>query len=296
MRRKMIMKKYLSLLFYGLTITYGLKCQGQEVLFSTLDAVRKPAPLDPNLSSITNTGELIIMDDFKLSKKSQITQFTFIGQLGKPTPENIALIKGVRLYILRAFTTSQPLSEATSLNYFELIREYTPGLKITQQGDQVTIGIDIKSLGFDMILEAGTYGIAFAPIIATEEMPPDKVWYWYQGTDYGAEAVIWDNGGWSSTSFGSVAFSIEGKEVTLGISKSDIQTVTAKVSPNPSYDVFKISTPKEIVSVVVYNGNGQLVLQNKSKTIDLSAFPKGIYWITVICNDGGQLREKLIKT
>ncbi len=293
MRRVMIIKGYLVLLCCCLQVICGY---GQEVLFSTLDAVRKPVPLEPNLSTITNTRELIIMDDFKLSKKSQITQFTFIGQLGKPTPENIALIKGVRLYILRGFTTNHPLSEATSLSYFELIREYTPGLKITQQGDQITIGVDIKSLGFDMILEAGTYGIAFAPIIATEEMPPDKVWYWYQGTDYGAEAVVW-NGSWSAPGSGSVAFSIEGKKVKKTLHTQEIApAVVAKVCPNPSYDVFKISTPKEIVSVVVYNGNGQLVLQNKSETIDLSAFPKGIYWITVICNDGGQLREKLIKT
>ncbi|WP_347068654.1 T9SS type A sorting domain-containing protein [Flavobacterium sp. WV_118_3] len=292
MRRVMRMKGYLVLLCCCLQVIFGY---GQEVLFSTMDEVRKPVPREPNVSSVTNTRELIIMDDFKLSKKSQITQFNFVGQLGKATPENIALIKGVRLYILRAFTTGQPLSEASSLNYFELIREYAPGLKIIQQGDQVIISIDIKSLGFDMILEAGTYGIAFAPIIATEEMSPDKVWSWFPGTDFGNEAVVWDNGGWSSTGSGSVAFSIEGKKVTLGISKSDIQTVTAKVYPNPSYDVFKISTPKEIVSVVVYNGNGQLVLQSRSETVDLSASPKGIYFLTMTCNDGTQVREKLIK-
>jgi len=295
MRRKMEMEKCLSLLFYGVTVLCGLQSQGQEVLFSTLDGAKKPVPLDINLSSITNTRELIIMDDFKLLKKSRITGFTFIGQLGKSTPENIKLIKGVRLYIFRGFKTSQPLSDETSLNYFELIREYSSGLKITQQGEQVNISIDIKSLGFSMMLDAGTYGIAFAPIIAVDDIPSDKVWYWYQGTETGKGIAIWEGNSWLLSGSRSVAFSIEGKQLVLDTPESTY-AVEVKVYPNPSANgIFTITSPKEIATVLVYDLSGKRVVQDSSEVIDLSAFPKGVYWAAVTCNDGTCFYKKLIK-
>ncbi len=293
MRREMIIKKGLLLLCWGVSMMYAY---GQEVLFSTLNDARRPIPLAPNLSTISNTREFIIMDDFELLKKSQITRFNFVGQLGRTTPENLKFIKGVRLFIRRGFNTLEPLSETSCLSYFNLLQEYYSGLEITQKEDSVSISVDLKPLGVDLILEAGTYGIAFAPIIDVDDMPSDKAWYWFQGADSGADTVLWEGTGWVLLGPGSVAFSIEGKKVTLGMPESDTQTLTTTVCPNPSHNIFKINTPKTIASIVVYNGNGQLILQHTSETVDLSAAPRGVYWLTVTHNDGTQVRKKLIKT
>lgn len=294
MKREMIMKKYLLLLCCCLPIICG---HGQEVLFSTLNEVKKPVPLENNLSTITNDRNLVVMDDFKLLKRSQITGFNFVGQLGKVTPENIALITGVRLFILRNFNMNQPLSEDSCLNYFDLGRDYYSGLKITQQDNKINISVDLKPLGVDLIFEAGTYGIAFAPVIKLEGIPLDKVWYWYHGADFGRGARIWKDNTWSFAGSESVAFSIEGKEVTLGIPESNTNAVVTKVYPNPSKDIFTITAPtKEITSVLVYNVSGQSVLQSTSGIIDLSVFPNGVYWATVIYNDATRTIEKLIKT
>ncbi|GEM_PF-823908 len=278
----------------------------EEVLFSRLGDVRKLDDFAASISTISNTQKRILADNFGIKHKSKITRFNFVGQIGLIAPGDKSQIKGVHVFIFKDIFRKVdgkkyeeiPFS-GTSLAHFYLDNANAGLLKKVEDG-KIVISADLDLAGKELILESGSYWIAFAPVIATDGLPADSVWYWYEGDGVLRYARKWNNGDtkWGPIRGGSprsMAFSIEGKEVVLGISELDMQTAVITVYPNPSCDIFEISTPKEIVSVVVYNGNGQLVLQNRSETVDLSASPKGVYLLTVTCNDGTQVREKLIK-
>ncbi|MEO4006572.1 T9SS type A sorting domain-containing protein [Flavobacterium sp. CAU 1735] len=278
-----------------------LEAQEEEVLVSTFlrFPAAKPDRLVDNISTVTNTEKKILADNFNLENKSKITRFNFVGQIGKTAPGDMSLIKGGHVFVIKRdlhWDMFKIPFSGTSLAHFYLDNT-NPGLLKRIEDEKIIISVDLNLAEKELILESGGYWLAFAPVVATDGLSEDKVWYWYDGDGSGFDTLVWQNGDteWHFGDVSATAYSIEGKKVTLGILKSDIETVTAKVCPNPSYDVFKISTPKEIVSVAVYNGNGQLVLQNRSETVDLSASPKGVYLLTVTCNDGTQVFEKLIK-
>lgn len=58
------------------------------------------------------------------------------------------------------------------------------------------------------------------------------------------------------------------------------------VSPNPSNDMLKISIKGTIQQVNLLNLNGQTVLSNSSKTIDIANLPDGMYLLQVITENG----------
>ncbi|WP_300484917.1 T9SS type A sorting domain-containing protein [Flavobacterium sp.] len=277
----------------------------EEVIFSRLDDVRKLDDFAASISTVSNTQKRILTDNFDIEHKSKITRFNFVGQIGLIAPGDMSQIKGVHVFIFKNIFEEVdgkheeiPFS-GTSLAHFYLDNANAGLLKKVER-EKVLISVDLDLAGKELILESGSYWIAFAPVMATDGLPADSVWYWYEGDGASYYVRKWNNGDteWSPIRSGSprsMAFSIEGKEVVLGISELDMQTTVITVYPNPSCNIFKINTPKEIVSVAVYNGNGQLVLQNRLETVDLSASPKGVYLLTVSCNDGTQVFEKLIK-
>ncbi|WP_347068656.1 T9SS type A sorting domain-containing protein [Flavobacterium sp. WV_118_3] len=277
----------------------------EKVIFSTLDDVKKLDDFAASISTVSNTQKRVLTDNCFLRKRSKISRFNFVGHIGLIAPGDMSQIKGVHIFIFKNIFEEIdgkheeiPFS-GTSLAHFYLDNANAGLLKKVEK-EKVLVSVDLDLAGKELILESGSYWIAFAPVMATDGLPADSVWYWYEGGGASYYVRKWNNGDtkWSPIRSGSprtMAFSIEGKEVVLGISELDMQTAVLTVYPNPSCDIFKISTPKEIVSVAVYNGNGQLVLQNRSETVDLSASPKGIYFLTVTCNDGTQVREKLIK-
>ncbi len=58
------------------------------------------------------------------------------------------------------------------------------------------------------------------------------------------------------------------------------------VSPNPSKDKLKISIKGTIQQVNLLNLNGQTVLSNSAKTIDIANLPDGMYLLQVITENG----------
>ncbi len=63
--------------------------------------------------------------------------------------------------------------------------------------------------------------------------------------------------------------------------------------PNPTTGKFKINI-QDVKRILIINQSGEIIQENKEKTeIDLSNFPKGIYFIKVI-KEQGELVEKII--
>jgi len=72
------------------------------------------------------------------------------------------------------------------------------------------------------------------------------------------------------------------------------ENVRFELSPNPTTDIINIKSDIQYYNVIVYNSNGQLLLQSKSSQIDLSAYPKGIYFINIEFEEG-TVRKQVVK-
>jgi len=298
--------KRLLLLCCSLFVVNFLNAQESKVLFSTFSAEDPPSvPTNfmDNISTVSVTQKKVLADNFDLEHKSKITRFNFIGQIGKTAPGDSSLITGVHVFVFGGIRPKEKenlfSAEETSLAHFYLDAS-NPGLLKKVQNKTIEITVDLELAGKELILEAKSnfYWVAFAPVVAAESLSEDKVWYWYEGFGPGYDTLVWNNGDteWSNNDVGAMAFSIEGKETALSIPKLGVGTITATIYPNPSNGIFKITALKEITAVSVYSTTGQLMLQNTSEIIDLSAFPKGIYFATVTYNDGTKNSGKLIKT
>ncbi|MCK4678052.1 MAG: T9SS type A sorting domain-containing protein [Bacteroidales bacterium] len=67
-----------------------------------------------------------------------------------------------------------------------------------------------------------------------------------------------------------------------------------KLFPNPATGIIKVDIQKNIKRILIINQSGIIVQENKEKIeIDLSNFPKGIYFIKVI-TEQGEFVEKII--
>jgi len=64
-----------------------------------------------------------------------------------------------------------------------------------------------------------------------------------------------------------------------GTAIDNIKTVDFTVFPNPANSIINISNVNENTSTEIFRSTGQLILKSNLKTIDVSAFPKGIYII-----------------
>ncbi|MDR0969489.1 MAG: Omp28-related outer membrane protein [Lentimicrobiaceae bacterium] len=67
-----------------------------------------------------------------------------------------------------------------------------------------------------------------------------------------------------------------------------------KTYPNPVKDVLNISGVDNISEVTIYNLQGQLMLQTKQKTIDVSSLSKGIYFVQMNINET-LINKKIVK-
>ncbi|WP_298767438.1 choice-of-anchor Q domain-containing protein [uncultured Polaribacter sp.] len=65
--------------------------------------------------------------------------------------------------------------------------------------------------------------------------------------------------------------------------------------PNPTNNVLNISTDLEIKKCKVYNVIGKKVLQSKSKEINVTNLPKGMYLIQIITAKGKSVTKKFVK-
>lgn len=85
-----------------------------------------------------------------------------------------------------------------------------------------------------------------------------------------------------------------------GIQQVDMDEVTLALSPNPATDMVTITAPTAITSIQVYGLDGRYVmgvnpLGSASYTINVSAFPAGVYLVGVHTATGGMAVERMIK-
>lgn len=70
---------------------------------------------------------------------------------------------------------------------------------------------------------------------------------------------------------------------------------TFKLYPNPTSSILNIESDLEIKNSQIYNQIGQMVLETKSKTIDLSSLTTGIYLIQTQFENGTFRTERIVK-
>lgn len=287
----------------GLTILSFTQASGQEeVLFSTLEGAHTPSIFDEGISAITPEDTIVLADDFELIHKSKITKFNFVGQFGEGHVNDSTLILGVHLFVINNDHEMHiPFSDtpnAYAIHFF--IARDAPGLIITHEGDKAKITIDLALAGKELVLEADkTYGLALAPVINANSLSKDKAWCsWYSDVGSAFHVKRWKRGDtqWGVVGDSKLAFSVEGEKIVLGISDIERLPASENIFPNPSNGVFTITSNKEIIAIGIHNVNGQIVSQDVTKTFDLSAFSKGIYYITIIYSDGTQSTREIIKS
>ena len=95
---------------------------------------------------------------------------------------------------------------------------------------------------------------------------------------------------------GEVAFSY-----TIGSAKGSaineiIEADQVNIFPNPSNDLLNVylSNKSEILFLYIYNAMGQLIAKEHSNTLDVSAFPNGVYILSVETNLGSFNKRVII--
>ena len=73
----------------------------------------------------------------------------------------------------------------------------------------------------------------------------------------------------------------------------DISILGIVIYPNPTKDIISIETRLEI-DIEIYDVMGKLMINQKSKRIDLSNYPNGIYNMSILYN-GNRYSKKVIK-
>jgi sugar lactone lactonase YvrE len=108
------------------------------------------------------------------------------------------------------------------------------------------------------------------------------------GTSYYASQTV--NGCESNSRFGVLV------DVVLGTQHLEMQNIS--FYPNPTKDLFHVNSPEPIIAIHVYNNLGQIVLDkkfnSKEVTIDCSGLSSGIYYLSVT-SEKGTKKIKVIK-
>ena len=82
-------------------------------------------------------------------------------------------------------------------------------------------------------------------------------------------------------------------------SVGDIEDYNMDIYPNPARDIVHISSPQQLmISVELYNSVGAIVgteiINGQEHLLDSSNFPQGIYFLTVVLENGGKIVQKLV--
>lgn len=66
----------------------------------------------------------------------------------------------------------------------------------------------------------------------------------------------------------------------------DVLQQSIKVYPNPVENIINITNVSDLKSITIYNSLGQLILQSKKTTIDISHLSKGLYFLKIQTSQG----------
>ena len=87
------------------------------------------------------------------------------------------------------------------------------------------------------------------------------------------------------------------KRIALGnLSVQDVKKDNLEVYPNPTNGIIKIKGDSKIKSVEISNTVGQLLgTKYDAQQIDLTSYPKGVYFVKINLENGKQITKKVIK-
>lgn len=80
----------------------------------------------------------------------------------------------------------------------------------------------------------------------------------------------------------------------LGISEENF-LISATVYPNPAKNLIHIESSERVQLVEVYSVTGQKIITEKDVSVDISALPKGNYFIKIKMSSGNTKTLKFIK-
>ena len=72
---------------------------------------------------------------------------------------------------------------------------------------------------------------------------------------------------------------------------NDINKTQVNIFPNPSSDFINITSDEEIRSIKIYDIKGSLIKSDKTSKVDVSAFPKGNYIISIETKSGIETKK-----
>lgn len=84
----------------------------------------------------------------------------------------------------------------------------------------------------------------------------------------------------------------------IGILSSDTFVLeNFNIYPNPTTEILNIELDNNLIleKVLIYNTSGQLVKETSEKTINVSAFAKGMYNVQVVTNQGKATKKVIVK-
>lgn len=80
---------------------------------------------------------------------------------------------------------------------------------------------------------------------------------------------------------------------SMGLNESN--AIAVSISPNPATDVLNVQSDAKIISVEIFNLNGQKVLQGKSEKLMIQSLTQGTYVVQIRTENGEIFTQKLIK-
>lgn len=90
-----------------------------------------------------------------------------------------------------------------------------------------------------------------------------------------------------------VSLYLQGTTSNLNVQKKS--KVACNLFPNPTHNTFEVNSSINIEKIKVFNLLGQVVLEQKGNTVDLSNVEKGIYIVSITLESNEIVSEKVIK-
>ena len=117
---------------------------------------------------------------------------------------------------------------------------------------------------------------------------------------FGVELADMDNDGdtdiiYSSYTGNKVAWLENKIDETLSIDLFTTSDNDILIYPNPTNGILQINSKEDIESLSLYNIQGKLIFHEKTNSIDLSKFPKGLYLAKIVTKSNKSFTKKVIR-
>lgn len=79
----------------------------------------------------------------------------------------------------------------------------------------------------------------------------------------------------------------------LGIDEGNISVVS--IHPNPALDEITVDLNEKFLYIQILDSHGRVLRIEKTQKIDFKQYPKGIYGLRILLENGNWISEKIIK-